>query len=73
MKSQRLELGLLVPQVRNVTVRLLCWKPGSIWQKENEMKNALGQRGSHRSFQAKFLAVAALVLPGEAILAVGSS
>lgn len=61
-------MGLLVPRVRNVTVRLLCWKPGSIWQKEKEMKNALGQCGSHQSFLTKFPAVAALVLPGEAVL-----
>lgn len=53
---------MLVPRVKNVTVRLL-------WQKEKEMKNALGQSGHHWSFLTKFAAVAALVLPRGAILA----
>ena len=60
---------MLVPRVKNVTVRLLCWKPGSIWHKGKEVKNALGQSGRHWSFLTKFAAVAALVLPRGAILA----
>lgn len=59
---------MLLPRVRNVTVRLLHWKPASIWQKENEMKNALSQRGSHWSFLTKLPAVAAMALLRDAVL-----
>ena len=56
LKCRRLVLGLLVPQVRTVTVRLLCMKPGWNWQKENRMKNAAASLGSGKNSLTKLQA-----------------
>lgn len=57
LKSKGLEPGLLVPQIRAVTVRIhswiLCWN----WQKENSMKNVAGaSRGISKDYLAKLQA-----------------
>lgn len=67
-KCQRLERGLLVPQVRTATVRFLCRKPGCNWQKENRMKNAATSPGSGKNSLTKLQARQAIALLREAVL-----
>lgn len=64
LKCRRLVLGLLVPQVRTVTVRLLRMKPGWNWQKENRMKNAAASPGSGKNSLTKLQARQPLLSSG---------